>query len=131
MEQGLDIETVQPNQPSNPAGEPALATPEHVAKRHRLWLGRGSRKLITWRPKKLYRCSAKKWLRSVNNSLDWGTSTGGLIFFKYNAEQAQWSDDNWSSWPYILFAQDLGPDSTCGYMAAERKFDLNVDLAAD
>ena len=30
-----------------------------------------------------------------------------------------------------MFCQDLGPDSTCGYFAAERTFELNCDLVGE
>ena len=112
----------------------ASAGVDSCAVRHRFWQGAkkpARRGLLTWRPKKMYRASAKKWLRSVNNQLAVGTHTGGLKYFQYDPSKSVWSDCNWASWPYIMFLQDLGPDSTCGYFAGERKFDINGDLVGD
>ena len=103
--------------------------------RHRFWQGcrdTGARTgLLTWRPKKQYRVSAKKWLRSVNNHFAVGTHTGGLRYFQYDPSKPTWFDSNWASWPYVMFLQDLGPDSTCGYFAGERKYQLCSDMVGD
>ena len=104
-----------------------------LAKRHRFWLnkkpGKGLQK--SWRPKTQHRCSAKKWLRCVDNQLRAGTATTGLAWFKYDAENPQWLDARWDRWPYLMMCIDLGSDGLCGYMSAERHFKLNADLCPD
>ena len=121
----FDVKQVEQAHDETPAGNSAAVAQESAA-RFRFWLGckkGGARRgLMTWRPKKFHRVSAKKWLRSVNNQFKVGTHTGGLQYFKYDPSISLWSDVNLKSWPYSMVCQDLGPDCTRWYFAGERKF---------
>ena len=121
-----------PGAPAGPAKLGEVAT-ELVA-RHRLWLHRktpAGKKKAFWKPVKRYRVATKKLLRSVDHQLRHGTTTGGLVFFKFKEDDELWAAEHRDRWPYLLMAADCGPDNISGQNAMERHFDLNTDMLGD
>ena len=87
--------------------------------RHRLWLNRGRRlgakKLATWRPRPIYRASARNVLRAVDNQFRVLTPSGGLKMFIRVAEDFKWACENWETWPYLALNFDHASEICCAY----------------
>jgi hypothetical protein len=94
-------------------------------KRHRLFAKQTSES-GGWRPKKLYRVSAK---RNVECWDDWiGTSThnDGLVVLQPDWEKPEWSDANWRNWMSATTILDQGSDNVCAVHVCTYKLGLNM-----
>ena len=103
--------------------------PSSEISRQRSWLCRDGKKSQSWRPQTIYRCVAKRWLQNVDCQVRHVFNDRGLKLLCFNASLAEWQ--NWRTYPYCLFSQDLGSDGVCGYQAFTRYSDGSGELWGD
>ena len=84
-------------------------------RRHQAWLRRGkdAKGKTCWRPKKLNRVAAKKWVQALDNQLRWTTGKGLEQFLCVLALE-------WDRWPHLSAGMGLGSDGNTGYHGVER-----------
>lgn len=100
------------------------------AKRQRAWLRREcGEQPSSWRPTKLHRTSARKWVLALDSQIAHSTDKGGLAWFIYDASSPTWSD--WRQWPLLTIASDLGSDGVAGFNALCWGYDAHVVLYPD
>ena len=95
-------------------------------RRHQAWLRRGkdAKSKTCWRPKKLNRVAARKWVQVLDNQLRWTTGRGLEQFLCVPALE-------WDRWPHLSVGIDLGSDGNTGFHGLERWLLLNIDLWND
>ena len=111
-------------------GEPPS---KRQADRHRQWLRRNlpggeAAALASYRPLKLSRVAAKRWLSNRDSQLQLHAGVG-LELFVPKADCSHWSC--WRRWPYCAFALDLGSDGVAAMKWMEYKMKANVDMWPD
>ena len=100
--------------------------------RQRAWIQRSDPKTHgnSWRPRPLYRCSAKRCLDMLDNQLQWSTSwERGLFHLKPGPTLEMWL--NWRTWPHVDVVEDLGSDILSACHAGQHKFELNFGKRPD
>ena len=105
-----------------------------TTRRHYFWLRKRARpnEVTTegWRPQKRYRVATKRWRKQVDTMLKYGTSFKGLVAFKRQPKQSQWSEAAWRSWPFLVLTPDQGSDGVAGINALLRKSELKLNVDA-
>lgn len=102
-----------------------------LSERHRQYLQRGKAPGISsYRPKKLYRLSAKHWVVHTDNQLRHSTWAEGWVSFQLS-DTPVWSPDNWQLWPHIAAASDQGSDGLSAGFALENHYNINISRFAD
>lgn len=98
------------------------------AARHRAWLRRGRFGVVqgAWRPRKVFRCAAKRWLANTDNQLRTITASGGWSFF---VRKEGWG--HWSRWPHAGLGLDLGSDGLCAALSLVYKYNCCVTMYPD
>ena len=112
------------------AGDPRALPPS--SQRQINWLQRGCKEpgsQPTWRPYKLYRQSARRWLDACEHQTQLLTELPGLSYFQPDWTLAIWKD--WRLWPSATFVMDLGPDGNSAMWAMLMHWNLNVVQWAD
>ena len=97
------------------------------------WVLRGQSavaKQQAWRPKKVHRQAARKFLSAVDNQIAGSTRFRGWVSFKPTTE-ALWKPSNWRKWPHVGASIDGGSDCVCGTLALEYKWSLNLTKFMD
>lgn len=101
------------------------------AGRQRSFLTRGLQGSKTsWRPAKIHRAGAKRWLCMTDNQWAVSTCCGGWSFFK-PTDSSDWQESSWASWPRVVVSSDLGSDGLCALQALEFFWKLNLDKSPD
>lgn len=98
------------------------------------WLQRGrpSAKASAWRPKPIFRVSAKRWLTNLDNQLRVSTVLpAGLGTFVPDDGRPLWMPSNWRRWPHITISSDLGSDGLTATSALLYSFQANASRFAD
>ena len=100
-----------------------VAAAKLINSRHRLWITRHmvSGKRDGWRPRRRHRASAEKWIKMLDNQLRTSTTFGGLEFFRFSAEKAEWAEDRWDVWPFLVVAAEQGSDGVSALHALQWK----------
>ena len=107
----------------------AIAT---TSKRHVAWVRRTTRAAgdgVAWRPKKVYRKSAVKFIMQVDNILRYSTAHGGLALLVpelHVSDDSLWRPSNWRNWPHMILAIDQGGDGVCGSHALLYKLKASI-----
>ena len=98
-----------------------------MKERHQQWIQRGkfSTKAGSWRPRKVYRVAAKKWIMAIDLQLKSVTGGLGLSYLLPDPK------DPWNARPRLSVAMDQGPDGNTGYHDLERVLKLLVDMWND
>ena len=111
--------------PDGPGGE--------LRVRHRAWNSRRGKesKIGAWKPRKLHRVSAKRWLTNLDNQFKQATATGGLNFFRKDPSSEVWAASAWPRWPHLAIAMDGGSDGFCATFGLEYGWGFNVDRIPD
>ena len=101
---------------------------ETMAKRQRLWLGRGTKGSTrgAWRPVKIHRVAAKKWFAALDCQFKVAVGLVGLAAFR-----APSKNTHWKRWPHLGVAMDLGSDGRTGVHSLIYYFKLNVSVWND
>jgi hypothetical protein len=101
--------------------------------RHRAWNSRRGKKteIGAWRPRKLHRVSAKRWLTNLDNQFKQCTDTGGLSYFLKDSSSAAWAATAWARWPHLSIAMDCGSDGFCASFGLEYAWGFNIDRIPD
>ena len=103
------------------------------ASRHKQWLqvvkGRRGVAGNGFRPKKLYRQSAKRWCSNLDLQFRTTNNLPGLKVLKMDMEKDCWKDP--LKWPHAMIGMDLGSDGLSGYFYLERAQGLNLDICPD
>jgi hypothetical protein len=86
-------------------------------------------KPATWKPRHIYRASARKWCVAVDGQFQSSSGRLGLQFFKPQDGHLDWQDP--FQQPHFAVAMDLGSDGVAGYYGLERRHALNCDLWND
>ena len=97
------------------------------------WVLRGQSavaKAQAWRPKKVHRQAARKFLASVDNQIAGSTRFQGWVSFM-PTKAALWKPSNWRNWPQVGSSIDGGSDCVCGTLALEYKWFLNLTKFMD
>lgn len=88
-----------------------------AAQRERNWLTRGAKTSASlWKPKKLHRLQAMKWLCSLDHQFSILTGRKGLVHFKPDLDAPCWQDLR--KWPFAALGMDLGSDGCSGVHGA-------------
>lgn len=98
------------------------------ARRQHAWLGAGKLPASSWRPRKLLRQSAKRWMDNLDLQFRVTNDLLGLVHFK-RCDSAEWADP--FLWPHLCVGMDLGSDGLAGYQFLERRELLNIDATPD
>ena len=100
-------------------------------KRQLAWLERDSagQTRASWRPIMLHRTAAKRFVMGLDRQVTVCTSRAGLKSFIPSAGGSEWQD--WSTWPMLAVATDMGPDAVCGFHAMANHYRMNVMLWPD
>ena len=87
-------------------GKVAPDVHKRMQERHRAWLNRGKMgvKPSSWRPRKVHRAAAKKWILAIDLQLKSVNGGVGLIF--YSPDEA--ACFSWNQRPHLACAMDLG-----------------------
>ena len=101
--------------PPDMSGPDRLEKKQQINMRHLHWLRRSATNgNVSWRPRKVYRAGAVKWMLCKDNMVRVGTRWCGLNAFSRKLDKDAWSMKNWRKWPHINAAQDQGSDGLCG-----------------
>ena len=123
---GITVELCEQGQIAQKEKELAQAK----SAQERNWLRRGAKmKPESWRPKKLHRLHAMRWLCALDHQFKLLTSRLGLVFFQKNDKDQWWS--NWRTWPFAAPNFDLGSDGCSGYHGAVYMNDFKLRLDID
>ena len=110
-----------------PAGTRRIGS--SIRDRHRSWIRNGRKgQKGKYRPMKLHRVAAKKWLQETDNVFR------AISFYSGWGDFVPGKEDVWKSWrtrPHIMKCSDLGPDCLSGIMALLYKFKVNMTLVCD
>lgn len=102
-----------------------------IGERHRQWVARhvvhGQRD--AWRPKLIFRASAAKYLRLVDNQIRVSSCFVGLEHYRYSEEE-RWEKERWRSWPSLTIAADQGADGVSALHVAMYKQTIACNLLA-
>lgn len=111
----------------------APSGPNSMRERHRAWLHRrrAGAKIGSWRPKRIYRCAARRWLTTLDNQFQQSTWTGGLSFFRRDPQLDIWAPANWKAWPHLSLSSDCGSDGFSAAYALEYGWGVNMDKFPD
>lgn len=131
--EGLDEAPATKKRGPQAIGESSEQRPsKRQADRHRQWLSSRSALVgatkASWRPVRLHRVGAKRWLANVDNQLRVMMGSG-LSLLVPDERDPRWSC--WRSWPYCAFAADLGSDGVCAIKSLEYRWKANCDLWPD
>lgn len=103
-----------------------------IGERHRKWMVRhvvtGQRD--AWRPKLVFRATAAKYLRLVDNQLRVSSCFGGLEHYRYVEGADRWDKAQWRVWPSLTIAADQGSDGVAALHAAMYKQSTACNLLA-
>ena len=120
-------------------GEGGAPEEPDFVKRQKRWHGRAQAqepRLVNstvrdaWRPRPIYRTSAKNFLASIDNQIrqcDW--ESPGLSMFQMDKSKAVWADGR--EWPHLAIPHDQGSDQQCGVNALIYHYKLNCDRYPD
>lgn len=99
-----------------------------VTLRHRAWLckNRGKKQRSQWHPQKRFRLALTGWLQSTDNQLRIHTRFPGWGGFQRRAEEEEWSEARWASWPHCSFRLDMGSDGLCAHHALQYRYGVNT-----
>ncbi|CAK0884728.1 unnamed protein product [Prorocentrum cordatum] len=104
--------------------------PDSVIQRQSSWLLR-DQDATKWRPPKVHRQTAMKWIQKLDAQLQTSTIYNGFKFFSYDADVAAWRDANWRDWAGCGVAMDLGSDGVSGVHALLYHFKVNLWIWPD
>ena len=97
------------------------------------WVLRGQAEVAkqqAWRPKKVHRQSARKFLAAVDNQIAGSTRFRGWVSFKPSAAPL-WQASNWRKWPHVGVSIDGGADCVSGVSVLQYKWFLNLTRFMD
>lgn len=82
-----------------------------ISERHRCWLRKrlapeGARE--GWRPQKVFRSAARKWVKTIDNQVRYSSSWLGIAHVRFVGDSPLWSPASWRSWPLLQCVQDQG-----------------------
>ena len=83
---------------------------EHSRCRQRAWMRRhvpGSASCVAWRPVKMFRRAAEKWIKAIDHQLQLA-GLPGLSLFEVSGEQE--APQHWSRWRHLSIGMDMGSD---------------------
>lgn len=91
-----------------------------ISERHRCWLRKrlapeGARE--GWRPQKVFRSAARKWVKTIDNQVRYSSSWLGIAHVRFVGDSPLWSPASWRSWPLLQCVQDQGADCVAGWHA--------------
>ena len=98
--------------------------------RHKAWLtrGRAGSKPGSWRPIKLFRTSARKFARNLDNQIRGSSRAAGLSHFTPKKNSSTWAPSAWRMWPSLAVSIDCGSDGVCAVSALQRHEDFMLNL---
>ena len=92
--------------------------------RHARWLRQvtsaGGRQ-VSWRPQKIHRLAATRFLYSLDLNLFVSTVHGGLCWIVPDFKSVAWSPSRWKSWPQLSVCMDQGGEQLAGHFALRYK----------
>ena len=97
-----------------------------LAKRHRAWVSRTGKKGAKWRPRKLHRAAACKWLCNLDKQYRFYSGKKGFVHFKPQWGSKLW--DNWRTMPRAVIGMDFGSDGLSGLHAGQYRQQWKLSL---
>ena len=97
--------------------------------RRTAWLQRDAAKpgeKACWRPRKVYRLAALKFIQQLDNLVRVSTSFGGLCRVQFDGTSGLWAPGNWRQWPSLVLAVDQGSDCVSGSNGMLYKLRMNA-----
>ena len=127
---GAGIDHKSPLSENDRAAKVTMASYAGTARsaRQKAWVLRGQAEVAkqqAWRPKKVHRQSARKFLAAVDNQIAGSTRFCGWVSFKPSAAPL-WQASNWRKWPHVGVSIDGGADCVSGVSALQYKWFLNL-----
>ena len=98
---------------------------KEMAARQIGWLGKIKDGRTTWRPRKVYRISARQWLCNIDNQFGLLMRCAGLSFFLLKSCLPIWQD--WRTWPYATIGLDMGSDGLSAMHSVAYFWQLNLE----
>ena len=95
------------------------------AQRQKAWINRHNADVTStqWRPVRLHRVAAKKWVTCIDKQLMIATPRPGLSFFQ-KSKSGMWLD--WRKWALLGIGHDMASDGVAGIHALLRLLWLHV-----